>query len=270
MKFLIIPLGAALIGTAFAFPPAPHHELYGMARGEDGEPLTGDATIRLVGPSGPVASGLIDTGAGLGVNYSIKVPMDAGTEATLYQSNALMPTQPFTVEVIIDGTSYVPIEAQGTQFTIGVPGGRTRLDLTLGIDSDGDGLPDAWEQEVIAFTNAESLEDVTPDGDSDSDGVSNLIEYLAGTYAFSGLAVFRLDVIEVRDGLAHARFLSVLGRGYSISSSGDLESFDETPFTFNADGSGMRPAYRARRTQFKDIYIPTDGKRVIFFRLHVY
>lgn len=270
MKLLILLLGTGLTGVAVAFPPAPHHELYGLVRDESGTPLSGGATIRLNGPSGPVVWGSVDPFAALGVNYSLKVPMDSGAEATLYQSTALLPAQPFTVEVIIDGTSYVPIEAQGTQFLIGNPGGKTRLDLTLGVDSDGDGLPDAWEQEVIEFSSATSLADVTPDGDNDGDGVSNWVEYRAGTYAFSGLAVFRLDIIEIKDGFAHTRFLATTGRSYTITTSTDGVSYVETPFSLHADGSDEREAFRSAQTRFEEVWVPTHNSDARLFRLHVH
>lgn len=270
MRTLILLTTVLLAGTAAGFPPAPHHEIYGLIRDERGTPLSGSATVQLNGPSGPVVSGTIDPDADPGVNYRLMVPMDAGTQAALYQPNALLPAQPFTVEVIIGGASYVPIEAQGAQFVIGTPGGRTRLDFTIGIDSDMDGLPDAWEQVVIDFTDATSLADVTPDGDNDNDGTSNWLEYLAGTYAFSGLAVFRLDVIEVKDGLVHARFLAGRGRSYTITSSTDGSAFTTMPFSLHADGSQPREAFRSDRTDFRDLYIPVQGNPLKLFRLHVH
>ena len=47
--------------------------------------------------------------------------------------------------------------------------------IATGVDSDGNGLPDAWE--ILNFGHT----GVDPNGDSDGDGVSNRQEYLAGS-----------------------------------------------------------------------------------------
>jgi hypothetical protein len=198
------------------------------------------------------------------------MPMDAGTQSQLYQTTALRPSMPFTAEVIMNGVSYLPIEVSGGGLTIGEPGGKTRLDLTLGIDSDGDGLPDAWENDLIAaLSNVNTLADVTKDGDSDGDGVSNFIEYLAGTYAFDRRAVFRLDIVEVKDGQARMRFLAVKGRSYTLKSSTDLKTFINEPFSLNADGGDERGTYLAQQIRYQDIYVPADQIANQTFRLHV-
>ena len=49
----------------------------------------------------------------------------------------------------INGRSFLPIELRGVSLNLGEPGGITRLDLTLGEDIDGDGLPDAWEKALM-------------------------------------------------------------------------------------------------------------------------
>lgn len=264
---------AALLsaGGARAFPPAPHHELYGMVRNEQGHPVSDGAAVTLSGTSGPILTGLVDSSVAAGMNYSLKVPMDAGTIAQLYQSTAMRPAMPFTVTVTIAGTDYVPIEVQGGMLAMGEPGGRTRLDLTLGVDSDGDGLPDAWEQDVIAaLDHLDDLSQVTPEGDADSDGVSNHIEYLAGTYAFDHRAVFRFEVVEVRDGRARLRFLAVKGRSYRLSAGVSGEDFSFAAFSLDPAGENEILVYRADTIRFRDIYVPAEasGGRQLF-RLHV-
>jgi hypothetical protein len=48
--------------------------------------------------------------------------------------------------------------------------------IRMGVDSDGDGIPDAWE---LQFTN--SLMGFSANGDADHDGYSDVAEYLADT-----------------------------------------------------------------------------------------
>ena len=82
MRALTIVISFGILVDAGAFPPAPHHELYGSVRDERGTPLSGDATVRLIGPSGPVLAGVVDRSIGVGINYSLKVPMDTGWPRT--------------------------------------------------------------------------------------------------------------------------------------------------------------------------------------------
>lgn len=267
----LLTLSILVSGTLSAFPPAPHHEIYGTVRDEQGTPLSGGASVSLIGTSGEIVSGQVSPSIEPGVNYSLKVPMDAGTIVQLYQANAIHPATPFTAEVIIGGVTYLPIEVQGGFLAVGDPGGRTRLDLTLGVDSDGDGLPDAWEQGVISATaGLDDLSDLDKDGDADSDGVSNYIEYLAGTYAFDRRAVFRLEMIEVADGMTHLRFLAVQGRTYSISASSDASHFERVPFSLESDGSDERELHSADSIRFQDVYLPSNLADKRFFRLHVH
>ena len=56
------------------------------------------------------------------------------------------------------------------------------LTVSAGMDSDADGLPDSWEQQIVDANpddNIENIEDVQPLDDFDYDGFSNLREYLA-------------------------------------------------------------------------------------------
>ena len=96
---------------AFAYPPAPFHRIHGTVRNSSGTPLsTGAGTIILSGTGGvEIIRGIPDTNIGPGINYSLSVPMDSGSNAQLYTVSALRPLLPFTIRVVIGGTSYVPI-----------------------------------------------------------------------------------------------------------------------------------------------------------------
>jgi len=261
-------LGVVVAG---AFPPAPHHEIYGSVRDSNGDPISLGAMVTLAGGAGKeLMSGAVDPGIDVGVNYSLKVPMDAGTVGQLYQPSALAPAMPFTLSVKVGEVEHVPIEVKGGLLSMGKAGGRTRLDLTLGVDGDGDGLPDAWEQEVVDLVDGiDGIDAVTRDGDADGDGVSNYTEYLAGTYAFDRRAVFRLDIISVSDGVARLRFLGVSGRSYRLTAHGDDEGFTPTEFRTTSSGSSKVAVWRAETTRFQDVYVDVGERTGQLFKLHV-
>ena len=57
------------------------------------------------------------------------------------------------------------------------------------IDSDGDGIPDAWEQQFFGGANAANAA-----LDDDGDGASNRAEYFAGTNPTNATSFLRLDL----------------------------------------------------------------------------
>ncbi|MFZ4768042.1 MAG: hypothetical protein ACOYMN_24095 [Roseimicrobium sp.] len=273
-RFPILLVSAlfALSPTTQAFPPAPSHEIYGTVRDENGRPLDrAEGTIILNGLSNEITRGPSDPSIGNGVNYRLNVPMDANIISGLYQVSALRPALPFTVRVLIRNVSYVPIQMTAGAWAMGVAGGRTRLDLTLGVDSDGDGIPDAWEQALIDsdYTGKLSgLGDVRANDDLDGDGLSNLQEYLIGTYAMDAADGLTLEIVSVANGQAHLRFTAVNGRTYTIKSSNDLKSWSQASYATSPTGT-VTPSTRATETTVFDAYVPTGAASAMQFRLYV-
>ena len=102
-----------------------------------------------------------------GANYYLYVPMDAGSNNDLYKTSAMRPAVSFRIKVKIGNTIYLPIEMSGNFSKMGQPGQRTRMDLTLGEDVDGDGIPDAWERALIEQNGrAKTIEEVRPGDDA--------------------------------------------------------------------------------------------------------
>jgi outer membrane protein assembly factor BamB len=62
-------------------------------------------------------------------------------------------------------------------------------------DSDGDGLPNAWEAAFGLATNNANGDD-GPDGDPDGDGLRNLAEYIAGTDPTNRASRVAFDAID--------------------------------------------------------------------------
>ncbi len=83
-------------------------------------------------------------------------------------------------------------------------------------DSDGDGLPDDWEN----FHFASLIHSATNDGDGD--GLNNLAEYRAGTSPASSSDALRLHSIAQTGHLAELHFAHAPGRQYSVRWSDDL------------------------------------------------
>jgi len=240
LRFFLLLIWSLAIGhwsSAFAFPPAPYHLLYGLVRDQYGTPITVyPATIYLETPSGLRLQGHLSGSLQPGTNYRLEVPMDSGLTADLYQPVALKQNVQFRLKLVIGRTTYVPIEMSGNLANIGKPGQETRLDLTMGVDADGDGLPDAWEQILISMYGG-TLADIRGQDDADGDGISNRDEYLSGTYAFDPSSGFRLSMLGTSEkGTTSLEFLALRGRSYTIQASSDLQQWSPVGFRIVTGG----------------------------------
>lgn len=260
--------------SAQAYPPAPFHRIFGVVRDARGNPLeTDEGTVILSGANNlEIVRAATDAGAGLGTNYSLSVPMDSGTTATLYQVTAMRPMFPFTMRILVAGVSYVPLQMTGSGWNLGEPSGRTRLDLTIGIDSDNDGLPDAWEYDVIESDltgRFQTLADVRPGDDLDMDGLTNLQEYIAGTYPLVQTDGLNLFITQYRNGIARLEFLAIAGRTYNLTYSTTPSGYADRVFSLDPSGAPVISAYRATTVQTVFIYVPVADPTKGFFKLRV-
>jgi subtilisin family serine protease len=107
-----------------------------------------------------------------------------------------------------------------------VTGGR--LNLARSVDTDGNGLPDWWEQQFFGH-----LTGTDPNADPDHDGASNLAEFLAGTDPTNFNSALRLTAL--RSGGTNGVVLewpSVMGRYYRLLRSTNLfNGFDSLVLT---------------------------------------
>lgn len=276
--FVVLGLGLAGLSAARAFPPAPHHVIEGVVRDAYGQPLgLNSAQILLETAAGKTITGRLRPEMGGGLNYRLTIPMDAGITPEVYRPTALQPLVPFRMRVQIGNVTYLPIEMTGNYAQLGQPAQRTRLDLTLGEDSDGDGLPDAWERALIELLGGgRTLADIRPDDDLDGDGLTNLQEYLAGTYAYDPADGIVLEGLEIQSGRARLEFTVVRGRTYTLLAGNEVNEVTAwVPVAFSVEGSSDGPVeeYRAgevRRLRV-EVALPdsdaTHGRR--FFKLMV-
>jgi hypothetical protein len=254
--------------SALAFPPSPHHTIFGQIRDELGNPLlVNSAEVTLETASGIRVRTLINPGIEQGANYRLIVPMDAGLTADPYKPTALRPTAPFRMQVRIGSATYLPMEMVADFKQLGKPSERTRIDLTLAEDTDGDGMPDAWERMLIAMLGGGlTLEEIRPGDDLTGSGINNYSHYIAGTYAWDPDDGFGLKIATIVDEAPVLDFLSIRGRSYQILGSNDLK--DWTPVDFRPARSRAAPSgdYLARETRLLSVEIPPDAPDVPAFK----
>ena len=258
MQLSILGLFTAVF-VAQAYPPAPHHMIFGTVRDELGNPLAmEDAEVILESDAGVVVKAPLIPGILPGSNYQLSVPMDAGITRDLYRPTAVHPMVPFRLHVRVGDNIYLPIEMRGDFARLGQPSQRTELNLTLGEDSDGDGLPDAWERALAQ--NGKTINDVQPLSDDDGDGLTNLEEYIAGSYAFDPNDGFDLKMIFAEEGPV-LEFMSIKGRSYSILGSKDFENWETVGFLLSADNrASARESFEAGDSRMMRVHVaPTDG-----------
>jgi len=165
------------------------------------------------------------------------------TGSSDYVSTAVASGDLVTLAVEIRGVAYLPIEVRTPGQRVGAPAAATRLNLTLGEDSDGDGLPDAWEIAQLFYAGGSpgaagwDLSLIGPDGDFDGDGTSNRDEYLMGTYATDARSYHYLDIAALRSDEIEFRLYTLLGKTYGIQSSTDFTHWTTVECRLGTGGS---------------------------------
>jgi hypothetical protein len=222
-----------------AFPPAPHHTIYGTVRDEYGTPLmTSQAQVVLVTPTGVQIATTIVPGLAPGVNYRLDVPMDAGATADPYEPTALMTAAQYKMLVVVGQTTNLPIQMTGSFSLLGRPAQQTRIDLTLGQDSNGDGIPDAWELAYLAALGSNvSLASLSAGRVLGPSGLTIGQEFIAGYYPYDPADTLTLQILEVNGGPPLLQFTAITGRSYWILGSSDLRAWTPLSFQVPAEGS---------------------------------
>jgi hypothetical protein len=113
------------------------------------------------------------------------------------------------------------------------------LDSAGEIDSDGDGIPDSWED--LYGLNKNDPNDAHLD--LDGDGMTNLEEYLAGTDPTSSASVLAITAVEDVPGGILLRWNSVAGRHYRVQVSEDLENWSHLGDVVTATGSAAEKTH---------------------------
>ena len=266
---------AIVTGIASAFPPAPYYTLHGMVRDQIGQTVTAEGAEVILLKGGvevgrtPITSSLIDR------NYELNMRLDQNRSGTVfYTDKAIAAGGLYSVVVSMNGALFYPIEVSGT-LTAGKGGERVKLDLTLGEDLDKDGLPDTWEAWQLYQAGLYPDENGNWDlslldrnGDFDKDGQSNLMEYIAGTFAGDATETFGLTIKEKLPQSVRFEFYGITGKVYAIESSLDMKTWTRVPFAVGAPGAGAN-GYQASAVGIVSAYAAPSSTSKGFYRLSV-
>lgn len=270
-----------LVGWVFgwaalqAYPPAPYYTLFGVVRDQVGATLRVDgAEIVLLRDGKEIGRAPIYPDLRLDSNYELKIRIDQGHTGTrVYSTSALQPQGVYSLLVVINGQNLYPIEVSGT-LRAGTGGERVRLDLNLGVDANRDGLPDAWQEWVLyqagrrPGTPEWNINLITKDGDFDGDGISNFLEYVAGTFAGDPSERLELRLINKTPAAVFLEFYTITGKVYGIEESADLKTWQTVPFSVR---SGSPPAilHRAQVIGITTAQVAAPATASRFYRLTV-
>ncbi len=236
-----------LFGTSalHAFPPAPNFTIYGIVRDQVGVriPSNGTASIVLLKQGVKIGQALITSGF-VDYNYEMPIRVDANRPGTdPYKDSAYLADEQLALAVELNGQLFYPIEVSG-DLSVGQGGERLRLDLNLGEDKDGDGIPDTWEEWQLyqsgQFPDESGKWDLTQisaNGDFDNDGQLDGAEYIAGTFAGDSTDVFSLKIMNFDGNYAHFEFYQITGKTYTLEQSHDAITWTRVPFSVGSAAS---------------------------------
>lgn len=133
--------------------------------------------------------------------------------------------------------------------------GRPNSSVVPETDTDGDGLPDAWERTHFG--------DLRRDGGDDFDGdtVSDRDEFLAGSDPTSAGDFLRFTQVRVADEVCVLAFPAAAGHGYSVLFSDDLgganwQTLVEVPAQAHSGVVEVRDEFHAARARFYRVVTP--------------
>jgi len=188
-------------------------------------------------------------------SYVIEVPCESVLAGLSPSEHVLTVDPPATysrIDVALDGQ---PLFLQGNSvetFSLSAEsrGALERIDLAFvreDPDSDGDGLPDWWEQLFFPTTGT------SPGNDGDGDGAPDGNEYVAGTDPTDDQSLFQIVIETDESGLPVVFWTSAPSKTYRILRANTLSS-NPADFAEVQAGVGATPPWN----QFVDL-LAVDG-----------
>ena len=270
---LVLLLGLA--PTAWAFPPAPTFTIRGVARDEFGWAIkaTDQAIVVIKRDGVEIAEAPIDETGRSDENFRVLLPMDMSS-ANPYRTGAQTTGSLVSIEVRFPTTTMPVAFLKSKSPSVGKPGDVLFIDFSVGADTDGDGIPDAWEwwqlsQAGIGPGDARWSLATLGKGDFDGDGTSDYVEYLAGTFA-----VLNSDHVSLKitgfdtDGSAVLAAFCVIDKTYRVEYSQDLKKWTRGTLRYGDPGSNTFTDWTATDTQEVTLKCSsTIGLKQVFYRL---
>ncbi len=217
-----------------AFPPAPAITYFGTVRDSFGNSIDSSAGAFVVIRSGEriITETPINERFRAGESYRALVPVDLAANDP-YSEEASDRGALLSFSVRLAGSdTLIPVSGISVgNISVTDPGDRLRVDFFLGVDSDGDGLPDDWELSQLELAGISpsdsrfSLSTLNRNGDFDSDGLSNFTEYVAGTFALLQGDRFALKLISVSEETDRLETNFVFGKRYQFEASSDFTTW---------------------------------------------
>jgi hypothetical protein len=249
--------------------PQPMCVYYGQACDGFGLPYLADADVILRRGTHEIARHPIRESLAPGVNFALYVHLDDGRSGREYSPRAVRSGDLVSISIRDAAGERIIMENQAVP-PVRQPGDLILINATAAEDRDRDGLPDPWEWELAGFSDGgfQTLEDVHGGDDFDGDGMTNLQEYYAGTFAFLAedhLSIERID--PTPNHRLRLTSLSVRGKLYSVSCTASLAdgAWRPCPVSTTEDGAFSESPVEGTG-DWISLYVPLDAS-TWFFRL---
>lgn len=199
-------------------------------------------------------------------SFALRLPAETPEPGVAANSNTVSLTTPATsyrrLSVWLDGQPLSIINASNQFSPLPAQRGTTeRIDLALGafpVDSDGDGMTDAWEQQYFG-----SATGANAGADPDGDGMTNLQEFRAGTHPNNAQSRFAFIDIQPVAGAMRVRWSSQSNKVYRVLRSPVLEAGPPANYQPVQTGIAATPPFN----EFLDS--TAGGGMQVFYRIQI-